>query len=527
MSSRLWITATPPASHGELHIGHLAGPYVAADVLSRYLRADGRSVLFVTGTSDHNSSVELRALRDGRKPQEVAEGYRQAICADLQRAGVEFDLITDPRSSAGYRQWVQNLFARLRADGVIAARTRLMPYCEPCERWLYGAHATGGCPHCGQPCRAGVCHACARPNDSGELLSPSCSLCGTAAVLRRCRRLYLPLEPFRDRLADHWRGSDLPPRVAALCEGLAEDGLPDVAVCHPAEWGLPVPGDDFEGHRIDVCFEDIAMHLYGCWPDHRAAPEETVHFCGAGHVFCQAVLLPVLVLAQGVKLKHSFRVNETLRLEKGKGETGGRRPALWALDLLTEFGSDTLRRHVLQCRPTDGAAPFRHSDLERTRQWLDSTWNDWLGRLFTAVREESEGLVPDAASGGAGWDVLHERLVRTAGELREAYDPRSFDPRRAVALLDEVVRSADDFGHANGYRWHGPTGPDRKAPAIVAQLRVAGALAAWARPVMPEGADRLASALGLPAGRAVVPEALTAPAAGTRLSPPSGPVFGF
>ncbi|HZG03642.1 MAG TPA: class I tRNA ligase family protein [Streptomyces sp.] len=524
MSSPLWITATPPASHGELHIGHLAGPYVAADVLSRYLRADGRSVLFVTGTSDHNSSVELRALRDGRKPQEVAEGYRQAICADLLRAGVEFDLITEPRSSAEYRQWVQNLFSRLRADGVIAPRTRLMPYCEPCGRWLYGAHAAGECPHCGQPCTGGICYACARPNDCGELLSPRCSLCDTPAALRRCRRLYLPLEPFRDQLADHWRTSDLPPRVAALCEGLAEDGLPDIAVCHPADWGLPVPGDDFPDHRLDVCFEDVAMHLYGCWPDHRTTPEETVHFCGAGHVFCQAVLLPVLVMAQGVKLRHSFCVSESLHIEDSRT---GRRSAVWALDLLTEFGSDTLRRHVLQTRPTGRAMPFSRSDLERTRQLLDATWNGWLGRLFATVREESAGLVPDAAPGGAGWTILHERMLRTAGELREAYEPQSFDPRRAVALLDEVVRSADDFGHINAYERHRPAGYGSCTPAIVAQLQVAGALAAWARPVMPEGADRLAAALGLPAGRAVTADALTAPAADTRLSPPTGPIFGF
>src|SRR4051812_19065541 len=105
MSTPLWITATPPTSHGELHIGHLAGPYVAADVLSRHLRADGQPVLFSTGIADHADLVRVRALRGGRKPEEVAEGYGVAIAADWLRAKVAFDQIVRPRQDRGYRRW--------------------------------------------------------------------------------------------------------------------------------------------------------------------------------------------------------------------------------------------------------------------------------------------------------------------------------------------------------------------------------------------------------------------------------------
>ncbi|EFL18400.1 LOW QUALITY PROTEIN: methionine-tRNA ligase, partial [Streptomyces sp. C] len=263
MSTPVWITATPPATHGELHVGHLAGPYVAADVLARFLRAEGEPVRFTTGTADHASSVHVRALRAGRKPEEVAEGYRAAITSDWLRSGVEFDHIVRPRQDKGYRGRLTELFRRLYADGVIAARTRLTPYCEPCGRWLHGAHVTGTCPHCAAACEGGMCHECARPNDGGDLLDPRCALCDSPAVPRRCRRLYVPLEPYREALAEYWAGTGLPPRLAALCESLVEDGLPDVAVSHPAEWGLPVPVDGFPEHRIDGCFEAAAMHLFG------------------------------------------------------------------------------------------------------------------------------------------------------------------------------------------------------------------------------------------------------------------------
>ncbi|MDJ0464889.1 class I tRNA ligase family protein [Streptomyces sp. H27-C3] len=529
MSTPLWITATPPATHGELHVGHLAGPYVAADVLSRFLRADGQPVLFTAGTADHATSVELRALRAGRKPEEVAEGYYAAIAADWLRSGVEFDHIVRPRRDRGYSRWMQDLFGRLYAEGVIAARTRLLPHCEPCDRWLHGAHVTGRCPHCGAVSDGGMCRECARPNDCGDLITPTCALCGTVPRLRRCRRLYLPLEPFRERLADHWAAAELPPRLAALCESLVEDGLPDVAVGHPGDWGVPVPdvsGNGFPGHRIDACFEAAAMHLFGYGFDKKPLPEQTMHFCGFGHAFCHAVLLPAILLARGVKLPQDFCVNESYRIG-GESVTNGKRHAVWALDLLTEYGSDTVRRHVIGARPQGRSTDFDRDRLAVARHVLDDTWNSWLSGLFAAVREECAGLVPAALPGGAGWEVQRRRLARAVQELREAYGPESFDPRRAVAVLDEVVRSAADFGHVNSHEGRRPGGGGRHLPPLVAQLTVACALAAWAGPVMPEGADRLADVLGVARGRAVDLDALAAPAPGTRLAPPTGPVFGF
>ncbi|MFF8597269.1 class I tRNA ligase family protein [Streptomyces sp. NPDC015220] len=525
MSTPLWITATPPASDGELHIGHLAGPYVAADVLSRHLRADGQPVLFTTGIADHADSVAVRALRGGRKPEEVADGYRAAITADWLRAGVEFDRVVQPRRDRGYHRRLQELFLDLYAQDVIAARTRLLPHCASCDRWLYGAHVTGTCAHCGARGDGGLCHACARPND-GELIDPVCALCGSPARPRRCRRLFLLLEPLREQLADHWRSAGLPPRLAVLCESLIEDGLPDIAVGHPGEWGVPVPVDGFPGHRVDACFEAAAMHLIGYGGD-EPLPERTVHFCGFGHSFCHAVLLPAILVARGLKLPQRFHVTEAYGIDVEDARDPQGKPAVWALDLLTEFGSDTLRRHVLEARPLGRTVDFRREELHRTRDLLDGTWNSWLSRLFTAVREDCAGRVPEAEPGGEGWEALRRRLHRAAEDVREAYEPEAFDPRRAVAVLDEVVRCTTDFGYVNVFERRRPSGSGRHLQPIMAQLAVAAALAAWAWPVMPEGAGRLAGALRLTPGGPVTPHALVPPAPGTRLAPPTGPVFGF
>ncbi|MFJ9029458.1 class I tRNA ligase family protein [Streptomyces sp. NPDC102274] len=520
MSTPLWITATPPVPSSELEIGQLAGPYVAADVLARFLRADGQAVLFTTGTADHTAAVQSRALRTCRDPAEVADGYRAAITADWQHSRIEFDRIVHPRRDRGYARWTQEMFTRLYAEGVIAPRARTVPYCEPCARWLHGALVTGACPRCGAGGVGGMCGECALPKDGGTLVDPCCARCGSAAVGRRCRTPHLLLEPFRDALAEYWAASELPPRLAALCESLVEDGLPDIAVGHPGDWGIPVPVDGFAGQRVDACFEAAAMHLFGSGYDRRPLPERTVHFGAFEHTFCHAVLLPAILLAQGVKLPQEFCVTETYGTPDGG-------KAAWALDLLVEYGSDALRRHVLQARPTGRRVDFRVGELAATRLALDSTWNGWLDRLFTAVREENGGRMPDTAPDGAGWEAQLRRVKYALAELRDAYGAGAFDPRRAVAVLDEIVESTAAFGHVNAHQRARPSARGRHLPSLAAQLSVAAALSAWARPVMPEGSDRLAAALGIEPGRPVTLDALTPPVPGTRLSPVRGPVFGF
>ncbi|WP_050779752.1 hypothetical protein [Streptomyces sp. C] len=238
------------------------------------------------------------------------------------------------------------------------------------------------------------------------------------------------------------------------------------------------------------------------------------------------MLLPVLLFAQGLKLPQHFCVNEAYVMDDEALVRGSGQKA-WALDLITEYGSDTLRRHVLQARPLGRRTAFHADRLAAARRELDEGWNNWLARLFAAVREECAGRAPEALPGGSGWEVLERRLLRGLEDLREAYSPDAFDPRRAVGLLDEMVRAAADFGHVNAHEAHRPTTAGRHLPVLAAQLAVARALGAWARPVMPEGADRLAAALRTRPGGPVSAAALVPPAPGTRLAPPSGPVFGF
>ena len=524
MTAGTWVTATPPTPNGDLHLGHMAGPYVAADVLRRYLAAEGTSVLMTTGMDDNQSYVPLQGFRSEQTPEQVADHYGARIGAAWRDAGVLFDRIVEPRRTHGYVEFVQAFFRKLYDSGVLVPRTKPLPFCGGCDKWLYEAYISGRCPHCGESSNGNACEACARPNHCGDLGDPVCLLCGEPAQLRDQTRLFLPLAPFAERLARFWDSVAMPPRLRALCRAMAADGLPEIAVSHPSDWGVPVPASmGFEDQRIYVWLEMAPGYLLELGPDAARPSSGPVQFFGFDNGYFHAVLFPALFMAwdPDLPLPVAFVVNEFYRYE-GKKFSTSRRHAVWARDGLAETGSDALRLHVLRDRPNGRQTNFTHGDLESTRARLHEEWNAWLARLMTGLDVETGGVVPLEQPGGEGWSLLHTRMTRLVEDLRDAYSLPGFDPRRAVALLDELVRCGSDFGYVHE---HEPRSERRRA-ALSAQLAVAGALAAWAGPSLPAGAQRLSEMLGLPPGRPVDASALVPPPAGSRLMPPTMPIFG-
>ncbi|MFD3694686.1 class I tRNA ligase family protein [Streptomyces sp. NPDC058646] len=534
MSRTEWITATPPTPNGDLHIGHMAGPYLAGDVLRRFRLADGADVRYTTGLDDHQSYVPVRGLLEGGlKGEEIADRYGESIESVWSRAGADFDSIVRPRRDAGYTAYVQDFFHRLYDEGHIVARTRPLPYCTGCERWLYEAYVKGGCPHCGSGSNGNACEPCGRPNDCADLTDPQCTACGAPAELRDCERLYFPLAPFGEQLDAYWQRVDMPPHLRALCERMRAEGLPEIAVSHPSGWGVPVTVPGFTDQRVYVWFEMAPGYLLEWEKCGTGQPAPgPVQFFGFDNGYFHALLFPAAFLADAAgphgadraPLPSTFIVNEFYRLEGLKFSTS-RRHAIWAHEELARTPADVLRYHVLSDRPQGRQTSFTSADLERSRARLAGHWDGWLTRLLTAVAEDCEGAAPAEQPAGRAWERLRARLTRTAEELREAYSAAGFDARRAVALLDEAVSLADDFGHVHSHERERPEGAAAYRSALAAQLAAASALAAWAAPVLPHGAARLAGLLGVPAGRRVDADALRAPAAGTPLAVPTEGVF--
>lgn len=511
------VTATPPTPNGDLHVGHLSGPYLGADFHARYLRMHGADARYLTGSDDHQSYVDVLAASSGETRQGIAERFADAIEATLSAASVEVSHFARPRRSRHHRRLVRELFARLHEQGDIVAREAPTLYCEACSRFLFEGHVQGLCPHCGEGCDGNVCEACGRPNDCVDLIDPRCRHCGEEPGSRLSERFYFLLSNYEERLQRYYRTVQMGPHLASLCAAMLRDGMPDVAVSQVSDWGIPVPVDGFEGQSIFVWLEmapgylaaaeDLAENDGGLsgWRDLWASVDrDVIQFFGFDNGYFHAVLFPALYMAfdPEVRLPRAFVTNEFYRYEGSKFSTS-RAHALWARELLDLVPADQARFYLAYDRPETAQSDFRLEELQRTVQReLVEGWDAWLRDLGETLHTEFDARVP----GTGAWTGDHQRfygeLERLTAEAAAGYEAASFSPQRAARALGELVRRTRRFAWAQR-SWAGLTSRfEERRTAVALEVLAAKTLALLAAPLMPDFAARLWRDLGFE-GRAM------------------------
>jgi methionyl-tRNA synthetase len=501
---RYLVTATPPTPNGALHLGHLSGPYLAGDILTRHLRRTGADVVHLTGIDDHQSYTALRATRDGTTPQHVADAFGDAIERGWAGAGIDYDLTVRPRVSPVHRDLVREVFLSLWRAGHIVARTTPLPYCVPCDGWAFEAYVVGTCPHCGADSCGNACEVCGEPNDCADLGAPRCNVCGTPCEPRECERLYLPLEPHRDLLTRLHGQVGMNGHLDALARRMLR-ALPEIAVSHPADWGIEVPVDGFTDQRIYVWFEMAAGYLAAArqWaangPDRADAwaTDRTIVQCfGYDNGYFHLLLFPAIMAAYApdTALPSAFISNEFYRLDGQKFSTS-RRHAIWLLDALDEHPADHLRLYLSMTRPVADQASFTRAGFEAAIHGdLLPRWSAWLAAL---ARRASR--VP--ATGADPWEPDHpltRRLPGLVSLVDDALGVAGFSPRLAVAATDLIAREAAEWGGDTDHLYGVPGAGDAYARAVAAELDAAATFAACLVPVAPAMARQLWLGLGLP-----------------------------
>lgn len=512
---RRWVmvTAAPPTPNGDLHLGHLAGPYLSADFYTRYLRLRGEAGFYACGSDDHCMYVERMGEKLGLSGHQSAERFVGQLEASLESAGIAMDLFLHPDESPHFAPLVHELFERLWATGKIEEREGPSPYCERCERYLFEADVSGGCPHCATRLTGNTCEACGRINDCKNLLEPRCNICGERAGERVFRRLFFPLSRYAKELTAYHRKTVMNAHLRAFCEQALAEGLPDVAISHPSSWGLPVALDDpaFAGQTLYVWFEMAAR--YFAYAQHvaedagesggyrrfwQADDAEVVQFFGFDNSFYYALLLPAITLAfdAGLRLPTALVSNELYQLDGQKFSTS-RGHAIWGRELLAEAGRDAVRFYLAHTCPEHEQTNFTREDFEHTiEKELRQGWGRWLHELETKVRAESTGAVPATGDWTAEQRHFFLQLERALADAAEAYEPATFSPQRLTRVMIELVRGARRFGAAeNHWRSVAERSQERRT-SLALELLAAKILAIIAAPVIPDFAAALWQGLG-------------------------------
>jgi methionyl-tRNA synthetase len=493
------VTATPPTPNGDLHLGHLSGPYLAADSFARHLRQLGADTVTLTGIDDHQSYTQTRGIRENSDAASTARYFGDRIVRAWDQAGISFDLISRPDRMPAHQWLTQSVFSKLLAQGDIVAKTRPLPYCPRCERWSFEAFVVGACPHCGSSSCGNACEVCGMPNDCADLADPHCTICGAGCETKDCERLYLPLAPHADALSALWQRANMNAHLTALCDSLVMAGLPEIAVSHPATWGIEVPDGRLAGQRIYVWFEMAAGYLsagaddagYGAWrPGRRVA-----QFFGFDNGYFHVALFPAIMHAfdPGIPLPTDFICNEFYRLD-GKKFSTSRQHAIWLLPALEQTPGDHLRLYLSLDRPGSSQTNFTWEGFRSAvYAQLLPCWYAWL----TALTKRCELVRGEAAGGVAGSaGPLAATIDAVMSATSQAYSAECFSPPTAVRQLDVLVRAAAEYGDGLDNLAGRPRQLAALSRGVQNELAAARALAIGLYPIAPQMAGQLWRALG-------------------------------
>lgn len=524
------VTAGPPTSNGDLHLGHLSGPYTAGDIHTRYLRMTGRDVRYICAADDHQSYVALKAAQTGRAPAEVAAEYGLVIRDSLRRGDIALDYFGHPAQTPRYAEFLQGFVSTLRAKGALLTRTSDTPYCTPCDRMLFEAHIKGICNHCGAGSDGGICEACGRPNSGADLRDPRCAACGVSpASMRPATRLVFPLNHYRDYLRRYVCSAEMNTHARALCDALLASDLPDVAITQPAGWGILVPGDGFSDQRISAWFElgphylavSDLLHQQIGGLDWRAqwTGNDVVQCFGFDSAYFHIILFPALFHAfdPDITPPKGFIINEFYRLDGRKFSTS-RKHALWASEFLQRYPSDAVRFHLCINRPETTQTNFTLPEFLQTLNGeLVGVWDGWLAGLAARTAGHPAPLARQ-------WSPAHlrfyERLIRIISDVGASYEVAEFSTQRATRLLGELVREAQALAAANAHHADNAARAGEYHTGLALELAAARTLALLSYPIMPRFAAALWTDLDQPGSiaQAAWPSRPTLLAAETRLT---------
>lgn len=437
-TNKYLLTATPPTTNGDLHLGHISGPYLGADIYKRARELSGDEVLYICSTDDNQSYLLTKAFQENRTPKEVVDDYSGRIARSLTLANIKLDAFTSPDTEL-HRRYVQDFFMDLYNENHINLKEMEHCYCEQCDQYLYEAFIKGKCPNCLSPSGGNFCEECGNPNDPLGLVEAHCTLCGSTPVIISETIFVFPLEPLREQLTEYYNENNHKwrPHLRTWYKNLLSEKLIDVPVSNISDWGVRVPIEGFSSQAINVWFEMLPGH----WATLASVNQESevrwgrtensngvniIQFFGFDNSFYYAVLHTAMLLVKGYSCADTFVINEFYQLDNSKFSTS-RKHAIWASDFFQHENSDVVRFFLSLTGPEDHQTNFSLSEFERFKsEFVGSELITFLERGINSNDSFQDEII----------DIKIRQLKEHISYL---YNTSEFSPRRAAERLQAFV----------------------------------------------------------------------------------------
>ena len=512
LPKRYTVTAALPYANGPVHIGHLAGVYLPADIYVRYLRSAGRDVKFICGSDEHGVPITIRAQKEGVTPQQVVDKYHALIRDSFKNFNVSFDVYSRT-SSATHAEVSSSFFTKLNNEGKFIEQTTQQYFDEKAQQFLADRYIVGTCPNCGNENAYGdQCERCGTSLSPTELINPRSMLSGAQPILRDTKHWFLPLDQYEPWLRE-WiiegHKNDWKTNVYGQCKSWIDQGLHPRAVTRDLDWGVPVPVPGAEGKVLYVWFDAPIGYISAtkeAFPDEwetywKDKDSKLVHFIGKDNIVFHCIIFPVMLKAHGeFILPDNVPANEFLNLEGDKISTS-RNWAVWLHEYLADFPgqADVLRYVLCANAPETKDNDFTWKDFQaRNNNELVATLGNFVNRAAVLTNKFFEGKVPELGELMALDQDAFAQLAEFPAKIGELIENYRF--RDALAEVINLARLGNKY-LAETQPWHLiKTDAARTGTVLNVSLQIAASLAPLLEPFLPESAQKLATMLNVELG---------------------------
>jgi methionyl-tRNA synthetase len=509
MREKIYIGVAWPYANGSLHLGHIAGCYLPADIFARYNRMKGKDVLMVSGSDEHGTPITITAENEKTTPQAIVDRYNKEHTQNMKDMGISFDLFTRT-TTHNHSEVVQDIFLNLYNKGDIYKKSVEAFYCNDCNRFLPDRYIEGTCPYCGnEKARGDQCDECGKLLDPQELTDVKCKICRSTPEIRTSEHLFFALSKFEPKLLDwmkdkkHWK-----PSVLRFTQNWLKNGLKDRAITRDMEWGVKVPIEGFEDKRIYVWFDAVIGYFAASkeWSKKKGEPKKWeewwknkdakhYYFLAKDNIPFHTLIWPSIIMGydKSLDLPYDIPANEYLRL-KGEQFSKSRGTAVWVPDILEKFDVDAVRYYLSINMPENKDTNWMWDDfVAKNNDELVGTYGNFVHRVITFT-QKNFGEIPKQGN----LDDLDKKALR---KIKEASKEVSNSIEKCS--FKQGLRAAMNLAQFGNYYFDQKqpwnlVKNDKEACGTVLHicLKIVKALAVFMTPYLPFSSDKIWNILG-------------------------------
>jgi len=512
MTKRHLITTALPYANGPIHIGHLAGVYIPADIYCRYLRAKGEEVLFIGGSDEHGVPITITARKENTTPQAIVDRYHEMIQKSFEELGITFDIYSRTTKPI-HHETATEVFMNLYNSGKLIEKSTEQYYDEVMGEFLADRYITGTCPHCHYDSAYGdQCEACGTSLNATDLINPKSVLSGNVPVLKETLHWYLPLDQYENWLSA-WilegHKEDWKTNVYGQCKSWIEQGLQPRAVTRDLNWGVKVPLAGAEGKVLYVWFDAPIGYISATkeWCEQNGQDykkwwkdEETrlLHFIGKDNIVFHCIIFPVMLKAEGsFILPENVPANEFLNLEYKKISTS-RNWAVWLHEYLVDFKNkqDVLRYTLTTIAPETKDSDFTWADFQaKNNNELLAIFGNFVNRTVVLIHKYYEGVVPDAGEFTDAEKELIAKIADFPNTVGASIEKYRF--REALAEFMNLARLGNKY-LTDTEPWKVvKTDPERVKTILHLSIQICACLSVLGEPFLPFTSTKLQKILNI------------------------------